>query len=377
VENIDRIRKQCLWRGNSEKKRGGNLVAWPVVMQPKQKGGAGIINLQVQNDALLIKQLNKFYNKESVPWVQLVWSKYYSNKVPHTSREVGSFWWRDVMRLNGLFRQVHKCTIGDGSSVSFWGDIWLDGVLLQKFPRLVSYARNEEVSVLQVMEAEDLDSLFILPLSPQASEELEMLQWQLANMPYDQEAVDKWIPIWGNKYTSQKFYSYVFQAIQAHPIYKTVWKSRCIPRIKFFIWLILVDRLNTKEMLQRRHFQVQDGTTCVMCSNGDIETIEHLFFSCPFAESCWDKIGVQWNQALHLHDRLAEARNVHNIPCFTEMAMTAAWELWKVRNDKVFQRQAPSLDRWFNNFKSQCLLQSVRFKEGLRLSFCVWLDAFS
>ena len=28
IENFDRIRKQCLWRGNSDKKRGGNLVAW-------------------------------------------------------------------------------------------------------------------------------------------------------------------------------------------------------------------------------------------------------------------------------------------------------------------------------------------------------------
>jgi hypothetical protein len=27
IENIDRIRKQCLWRGNSKKKKGGNLVA--------------------------------------------------------------------------------------------------------------------------------------------------------------------------------------------------------------------------------------------------------------------------------------------------------------------------------------------------------------
>jgi hypothetical protein len=25
IENIDRIRKQCLWRGNIDKKKGGNL----------------------------------------------------------------------------------------------------------------------------------------------------------------------------------------------------------------------------------------------------------------------------------------------------------------------------------------------------------------
>ena len=90
-ENIDRIRKQCLWRGNSEKKRGGNLVAWEMVQKPKEKGGLGVINLRLQNDALLLQHLHKFYNQADLPWVQLVWFKYYQNKVPHTTRELGSF----------------------------------------------------------------------------------------------------------------------------------------------------------------------------------------------------------------------------------------------------------------------------------------------
>jgi len=38
IDNIDRARKQCLWRGNDAQKKGGNLVAWEVVMQPKEKG---------------------------------------------------------------------------------------------------------------------------------------------------------------------------------------------------------------------------------------------------------------------------------------------------------------------------------------------------
>ena len=91
IDNIDRARKQCLWRGNDAQKKGGNLVAWEVVMQPKEKGGLGVLNLRLQNDALLLKHLFKFYNKVDTPWVHLVWSKYYTTKVPHASREVGSF----------------------------------------------------------------------------------------------------------------------------------------------------------------------------------------------------------------------------------------------------------------------------------------------
>jgi hypothetical protein len=47
IENIDRARKQCLWRGNDPANKGGNLVAWPTVMKPKEKGGLGVINLRL------------------------------------------------------------------------------------------------------------------------------------------------------------------------------------------------------------------------------------------------------------------------------------------------------------------------------------------
>lgn len=346
IENIDRARKQCLWRGNSEKKKGGNLVAWPVVMQPKEKGGLGLINLQLQNDALLMKHLNKFYSKENIPWVSLIWNKYYSNRVPHATRELGSFWWKDVFRLNILFRQVTKCDdLGNGTSVCFWDDFWLDEILAHKYPRLASFARSDGVSVFDTMQAEDLDTLFFLPLSDQAWEELESLQMHLQNLPYDQNSSDKWTPVWGNKYSSRRFYAHIFSAVDAHPVYRMVWKSRCTPRIKIFAWPVLVDRLNTRTMLQRRNMNVQGGTICIMCTTGEQETIEHLFFGCPFAQSCWAKIDVNWNLNLELFDRLSQATTSHPIPCFIEAVLIVAWELWKVRNDKVFQRHDPTLSR--------------------------------
>jgi hypothetical protein len=58
------------------------------------------------------------------------------------------------------------------------------------------------------------------------------------------------LPNWGKDYTVKKFYNLVYDL---HPIFKAVWKSRCTPRVKFFISLIFVDRLNTIIMLSRRH----------------------------------------------------------------------------------------------------------------------------
>jgi hypothetical protein len=76
IEAIDKIRKNCLWRGNAIDAKGYNLAAWPTVTIPKEKGGLGVRDLYLQNEAILIKQLDKFYNKKDIPWVQLIWNSY-------------------------------------------------------------------------------------------------------------------------------------------------------------------------------------------------------------------------------------------------------------------------------------------------------------
>jgi hypothetical protein len=190
IDNIDRIRKRCLWRGNSEKKKGGNLVAWEV-QKTKEKAGLGVFNLKLQNDALLLKHLHKFYNKESLSKVDLVWFKYYHNKVLHAAREVGSFWWKDILRLNGIYKGFSQCAIGDGISACFWEDRWFASMPAISYPRLASFALNSATSVKDILEAEDLDAIFILPLSQEALQELGQLQEILPELELNDNSRDQ------------------------------------------------------------------------------------------------------------------------------------------------------------------------------------------
>jgi len=100
-----------------------------------------------------------------VPWVHLIWHRYYTNKVPRVATPVGSFWWKDILKLSVLYRGIAVCTVGDGASVSFWDDLWAGEVLSSKFSCLYSFAANTGISVKQIMLSEDLDSIFNLPLS--------------------------------------------------------------------------------------------------------------------------------------------------------------------------------------------------------------------
>jgi hypothetical protein len=68
------------------------MVTWKKYTKPKRKGGLGIINLRSQNNALLLKHLDKFYNKNEMPRVKLIWNAHYSNgEVSHAIKNKGSF----------------------------------------------------------------------------------------------------------------------------------------------------------------------------------------------------------------------------------------------------------------------------------------------
>jgi hypothetical protein len=92
IHQIDKYRKHCLWRKADVNDRTPPKAAWDMVCLPKKEGGLGVLNLEIHNEALLLKNLHKFFNKENIPWVQLLWKKYYDNgKLPnHTMK--GSFW---------------------------------------------------------------------------------------------------------------------------------------------------------------------------------------------------------------------------------------------------------------------------------------------
>ena len=90
-----------------------------MVCRSKEEGGLGVLNIKTQNEALLLKHLHKFFNKEDVPWVSLVWEKYYSNgRLPGNSRQ-GSFWWKDVLKLLEKFKGMAKVNVNNGKSCFF------------------------------------------------------------------------------------------------------------------------------------------------------------------------------------------------------------------------------------------------------------------
>jgi hypothetical protein len=76
LNQLNRILRQCLWRVNIDTPKK-SLASWEMLCKHKNKGGVGIVNFQKHNEALLLKYMDKFYNKSGTPWVKLIWRTYY------------------------------------------------------------------------------------------------------------------------------------------------------------------------------------------------------------------------------------------------------------------------------------------------------------
>jgi hypothetical protein len=355
------------------------LVAWKKCCKPKRKGGLGIINLRSQNNALLLKHLDKFYNKKDIPWVKLIWSVHYSNgQVPHATTDKGSFWWKDILKLCDLFRGIANCKIGDGSTVLFWSDLWNDNVMQIKYPRLYSFAKNKNISVAQFLTNNTLEMQFHLPLSEQAYQEYQSLQDYFQTFQVQQGAKDSWHYIWGNStYTSSRFYNFPFSNIHPPAPFIWIWDSKCCNKLRVFSWLLLMDRLNTRNILKRKRHKLEGNNyNCVLCNNNMEETAFHLFFSCPFSQACWQHLGIQWDFTTSFFQMMIQAKQQFLNPFFMEFFIIGAWQIWKQRNNFIFDRDRPSFDSWRQNFLDEARLQASRFCDSKRTAFLLLLDLF-
>lgn len=144
-------------------------AACPLVYTSKEEGGLGILNLQTQNEALVLKHLHKIFNKCDLPWVKLIWDKRYRDgKLPSPSLLKGSFWWKDALKLLKKCKGLASVTIFNGQTCLLWDDLWNGKVRKLISPELHSFAKNKAISLAKALHNENLLELFHLPLSVEA-----------------------------------------------------------------------------------------------------------------------------------------------------------------------------------------------------------------
>jgi hypothetical protein len=140
---------------------------------------------------------------------------------------------------------------------------------------------------------------FYLPLSEQAFQELQVDNDIINTIRLNTTQIEQ-NDVWtccsnSGLFSSASYYDLMFQGVVVQPIFPKLWKCKCVPKMKVFTWLLLINRFNTHDMMIRRHWHLQSEPNCV--TRGLLETRDHLFIECPFAmvlkASAKQRLGVQ------------------------------------------------------------------------------------
>jgi hypothetical protein len=151
-----------------------------------------------------------------------------------------------------------------------------------------------------------------------------------------------------------------------------------LPTLKVFVWLLFHNRLNTRGVMRRKQWHLDSGYTCALCASTHLETREHLFFECEFARGCWEALGIHWDLSQHITSHVMAAKQFFVGPCFMEILGCATWNIWKMRNDLIFQGQNASINRWKVKFQGDLMLHRFKVKEMLVQPLIDWLlDIFT
>jgi hypothetical protein len=271
-----------------------------------------------------MKSLHKILlNRHKLPWVHMVWNNHYKDGRVPSSRKIGSFWWRDILKTLETFKKVARVTIVDGRSVQLWSDLWNNKENSLTYLELFSYSMNKEITKATTKTQDSVHELFQLPLSAEVFSQLQMVETKLSRIP-PSALCGKWA-YWGSaQYSSQKAYKIIHVSPPAPRSFIGLWPSKCQPKQKLFFWLLLHDRLNTCNLLRRRRMQI-DPYVCENCIRQKEKIVSHMFFRCGFTKQCWQMVGVLSPRTLDLHTVVERIRAQLAKPWSMETIVTMTW----------------------------------------------------
>ncbi|XP_062188905.1 uncharacterized protein LOC133892218 [Phragmites australis] len=161
LQKLDYYRSCFFWQCDDHKKKY-RLARWSVLCKPKDFGGLGIQNLDLQNKCLLSKWLFRLINEDGV-WQRLLRKKYLPNKtltqVQH--RPGDSHFWSGLLKVKDDFLAGGCFKVQSGEQVRFWKDIWLgDKPLREAYPNLFRIVKKKYDTVANVLRTVPLNVSF-------------------------------------------------------------------------------------------------------------------------------------------------------------------------------------------------------------------------
>jgi hypothetical protein len=197
--------------------------------------------------------------------------------------------WRFISRDWQRFSSHTKLIPGDGSRISFWEELWCGiSTLKEAFLGLYNIASNKEASIVDNIDlssgSRQWNVSFLRSLNDWEVDDLVSFH----NLLYAHNlvgGVDKiwWILDRKGKYAVKSFYNVLISRDCCSFPWKSIWRTKALPRVAFFVWSAALGKILTLDNLRKKIMVLVNR--CGMCKK-DEESVDHLLFIVNVLNSC-------------------------------------------------------------------------------------------
>jgi hypothetical protein len=262
------------------------------------------------------------------------------------------------VQVRQLFDASVSITLGDGATSSFWHDAWLfDMPFRTSFPDLFAVCTKRALSVRDALAESRWCRHFKRSISPIAIRQFTEVWEAVQNVQLQEDVRDSLTWKWTDNgvFSVQSAYNIQFEGTIATNYHRTIWDSDAPLKCQFFVWLAVLGRCLTADNLLKRG--MPHNPFCPLCFIHH-ETALHLLLGCSFAHQIW---GLVFNRcllvprtdmckALSIDEWWSEqvvGLNKVSTRRFNSIATVVSWELWKERNDRIFNQMSKSPSQVF------------------------------
>ncbi|KAI0497209.1 hypothetical protein KFK09_020431 [Dendrobium nobile] len=263
---------------------GIHYVKWEELCKPVIKGGRGLISPSSKVAELRARISWRFLNRISFLFKILVTKYGYRIDEGNYKKNMSPSWKIIKDGCNAL-QPFLKWSVGNGSSIKVFDDIWLLDRRLNEWPTYV-VPQEEDIKVF----SEDMVELIIRTTSLNSQLQVDR-----------QELIYKG----AGKTVSGMIAESRFKDMPDCRFSKWLKKAKLNPRIEIFCWRLFKDTIPTNHYLAHRRLQEEEDRP--RCMNG-IEDIDHIICKCSKIKEAFNQVN-KWVFGIPLFDNLHDCCN--------------------------------------------------------------------
>jgi len=359
LSSYRRLCFQFLWSGKKDA-QVTPWVKWETIARPKDRGGWGLKNIFLFSKALAAKVGWRLISTSSL-WQKVVVQKYIAPdsieawiRKPVKSRQGISVVWKAVLKSFSIISNKLAWKIGNGEKVRIGVDPWPGSSphhLLN--PRLIEALEERGIFMLGQMADEQSSSLFAqgwksarsLGLEGDFVPEFDRYISALRNSHIrlrDREDTLIWEKDPGGEYSPKAGYLSISQEPELDGTkwwWKKLWKTKCPPKTKIFMWCAFENKVPTWDILKKRN--LHGPGWCCLCKSEE-ETTIHLFMHCRVMAEVWKEcsilLGTQFRWSGTTLEEAWKDWISHSAYHETiSLPLIVIWGIWIARNSFIFK----------------------------------------